>query len=75
MRRLFKEILLFISMFLILGLGMHMDKWLSSPIEHFEQLPHHAMPWHPIIYTALFYLALGVARVLIAGISRLFKQS
>jgi len=75
MRRLFKEILLFISIFLILGLGMHMDKWLSTPIEHFEQLTHHVMPWHPLIYTALFYLILGVARVLIAGIGGFFKRS
>jgi hypothetical protein len=75
MRRLIKEITIFISIFMILGLGMHMDKWLSTPIEHFEQLPNHVMPWHPLIYTVLFYFVLGAARVLIAGIGGFFKRS
>lgn len=75
MRRLAKEIFIFAVIFLLLGLGMHMDKWLSAPVEHFAQLSHHVMPWHPLIYSALFYLILGAARVLIAGIGGLFRRS
>lgn len=75
MRRIIKEISIFISMFLILGLGMHMEKWLSSPMEHFEQLSHHVMPWHPLIYTAFFYVAIGIIRVIFGGIKKLFKRS
>jgi hypothetical protein len=75
MRRILKEVWIFFIMFLILGLGMHMEKWLSSPIAHFEQLPNHVMPWHPLIYTALFYVAIGGLRVIFIGIKRLFTRS
>jgi len=75
MRKVLKEVALFISIFVILALGMHMDEWLNAPIEHIKHLSKHTMPWHPLIYTGFFYAFLAVIRVVAAGIKNLFKSS
>jgi hypothetical protein len=63
MRHLVREVVYFVILFGVLALGMHMDRWLSTPLAHWEGLSYHVMPWHPLVYTFGIYLALGAIRV------------
>ena len=68
-----KELIVFLSIFLFLAIGMHFKEWLSHPIEHIIALPKAGAygfgALHPLIFTFIVYLFLGVFR----GIGRLFK--
>ena len=72
MKSVWKEIAIFTIIFIVLSLGIHMDKWLTSPMAHFKQLHSHVMPWHPFIYTFLGYFVLGVIRALLLLIKSIF---
>ncbi|KFL35203.1 MULTISPECIES: hypothetical protein [unclassified Sulfurospirillum] len=69
-----REVLIFIVIFLVLSLGMHMNQWLSHPLEHLQQLSIHKMPYHPLLYTAILYLFLGLIRAVIKAIMKLFRR-
>jgi len=70
-----KEIFIFILLFLFLALGMHMTQWLQHPLQHLHNLMTHKMPYHPILYTTLLYLVIGVLRLAFYGIAKLFRKS
>jgi len=70
-----KEIFIFIFLFLFLALGMHMTQWLHHPLEHLRNLMTHKMPYHPLLYTILLYLLVGLMRILFYGIAKLFRKS
>ena len=57
-----KELFIFLTLMIVLALGMHFNQWISHPIEHLEQLSHHKMPYHPLLYTAFLYIILGAFR-------------
>lgn len=67
-----REVLIFIVIFLLLSLGMHMNQWLSHPLEHLQQLSIHKMPYHPLLYTTIVYLLVGLIRAVISAIMKLF---
>ncbi len=68
-----KEIVIFVLLFCILALGVHMPQWISHPIEHLHNLATHKMPYHPVLFTFIFYSFIGLIRLLIYGIKRLVK--
>jgi hypothetical protein len=57
-----KELMIFISLFIVLALGMHMNQWLTHPIEHFARLATDKMPYHPLLYTGVFYASIVFLR-------------
>ena len=69
-----REVLIFIAIFLVLALGMHMTQWLSHPLEHLHQLSIHKMPYHPLLYTVIVYLLLGLIRAVINTFMKLFRR-
>ncbi len=75
MSQAFKEIVIFLAIFIILSLGMHMDKWISAPVSHWQELPNHLMPWHPLIYVAVVYFILGTIRVTYLLLKKLFVKN
>ncbi|AFL68598.1 hypothetical protein [Sulfurospirillum barnesii] len=67
-----KECAIFIILLFVLSLGIHMNQWIAYPIEHFKHLAEHQMPYHPLLYTFIVYLLLGIIRLVIHGIIKLF---
>lgn len=72
MRKVLREIAFFCGLFVFLALGMHMDKWVSSPMEHLHALSAHTLPSHPLIYTFVIYVAIALLRGLLSMLARLF---
>ena len=69
-----KEIFIFIAVFVFLALGMHMNQWISHPIEHLYHLSSHKMPYHPLFYTAIVYAVICVIRIIIHIIMIPFRK-
>ncbi|MBP1680221.1 MAG: hypothetical protein H6Q35_560 [Proteobacteria bacterium] len=69
-----REVFIFIVIFLFLALGMHMNQWLTHPIEHLTHLSTHKMPYHPLLYTAIVYLLLGIIRAIANTFMKLFRR-
>jgi len=67
-----KEFFIFVVIFFVLSLGMHMNQWVSHPLEHFSRLMAHDMPYHPLLYTFIAYVLIGVLRLAIALVIKLF---
>ncbi len=72
-----KEIIVFLSIFIFLALGMHFSEWLSHPLEHIQALPTSGAygigALHPVVFTIAVYLILGIFRILFAYIKKLFS--
>ena len=69
-----KEFFIFILIFIVLSLGMHMNQWLTHPIEHLMHLSTQKMPYHPLLYTTIVYLFLGLLRLIISAFMKLFRK-
>lgn len=69
-----KEILIFLVIFLSLALMMHMDEWLTRPLEHLSHLSTHKMPYHPLLYTTIVYSVVGFVRLVAHAFMKLFKR-
>lgn len=69
-----REVFIFIVIFLFLALGMHMNQWLTHPIEHLTHLSTHKMPYHPLLYTTIVYLLLGIIRAIANTFMKLFRR-
>ncbi len=69
-----KELTIFISIFLILAVGMHFKEWTSHPIEHLKALPEAGAygigPIHPLVFALIVYVLFVVLR----SIVRLFRK-
>ena len=72
--RLKKELFIFVLIFSVLALGMHMSQWLTHPLEHIAHLSTHKMPYHPLLYTTIVYSILALIRVVINAIIKLFRK-
>ena len=72
--RLKKEFFIFMSIFIVLALGMHMSQWLTHPIEHISHLSTQKMPYHPLLYTTIVYCILALIRAFINAIMKLFRR-
>jgi len=70
-----KELAIFISIFLVLAIGMHFKEWTSHPVDHLMALPDAGAyglgPMHPLIFTLIIYIIIAVPR----GLVKLFKKS
>lgn len=70
--------MIFLGVFAFLAIGMHFKEWLSHPIAHIQGLPYAGAygigALHPLVFTVLGYLFLGLVRLTIRGIKRLFKK-
>ena len=69
-----KELVIFIVIFLLLALGMHMNQWLTHPMEHIAHLSEQKMPYHPLLYTFIVYLLVGFFRLIFGFILKLFRR-
>jgi hypothetical protein len=69
-----REVIIFIAIFLFLALGMHMNQWLTHPIEHLQQLSIHKMPYHPLLYSIIVYILLGIIRAIFNTFMKLFRR-
>ncbi|WP_231964823.1 hypothetical protein [Sulfurospirillum cavolei] len=49
-----------------------MNQWVSHPLEHFSRLMAHDMPYHPLFYTLIAYVLIGVLRLALALVMKLF---
>ena len=69
-----KELVIFISIFLFLTIGMHFKEWMDHPMAHIQALPHsssYGLGWeHPVVYTLVVYIIILIPR----GISKLFSK-
>jgi len=72
---LFKELLIFLAVFIILALGMHYKEWFSHPIEHLFALPHSQFgPLHPLFFSFGVYLFLLIVRIFIKLIKKAVEK-
>jgi len=62
LKRLKKEFIIFFTIFIIASLLVHYSAWISDPIGQIKALQYSAMPYHPILYTAILYILVGVIR-------------
>lgn len=69
-----KELFIFSLLFCFLALGMHMPQWIDHPMTHLHNLAEHKMPYHPLLFTFIIYVIIGIVRSLIYGIKKLFKR-
>ena len=71
-----KEIIVFLSVFIFLALGIHFSEWISHPIAHIQALPSSGAygigAFHPLVFTVTIYLILGFFRVMFGYIKKLF---
>ncbi len=67
-----KEFFIFLLLLVLLALGIHMNQWISHPIEHFQQLMSH-QPYHPLLYTFIVYAVIGSIRLIFWGLVKLFR--
>lgn len=75
MSKVSKEIVIFIGLFLFLALGMHMKQWIDHPIEHFAHLSSSQFGlFHPLYFTALFYVVLYLIRAILSTMKKLFSR-
>ena len=73
-----KELIIFLGIFAFLAIGMHFKEWISHPIAHIQALPHAGAygigALHPLVFALAGYLFLGLIRLVIRGIKRLFQK-
>ena len=69
-----KEIFIFTAIFLFLALGMHIGQWLTHPLEHLNHLSTHKMPYHPLLYTTIVYIFLGIIRAFLNILMKPFRR-
>ena len=70
-----KELIIFISIFIILTFGMHYSELLTHPFEHISNLSKSGVyglgGFHPLIFTLVVYVFILIPRFII----KLFKRS
>ncbi len=73
-----KEIIIFLSIFLILSLVQHPD-FLSSPVDRITQLPKAAAyglgVFHPIVFALIPYVIILIIRALLKKVKQLFNKN
>jgi hypothetical protein len=70
-----RELTLYLSLFVLLSLGMHFQSWLSQPLEHLSHLTQSPLGfWHPFYITLGIFLLIGLLRIIIYGIKKIFVR-
>ena len=66
MKRVFKEVAIYIALFIALSVAMHFDAWMTHPIKHIEALPTSPFgPYHPFVFTFALYVAVLIVRIFV----------
>lgn len=74
MKKLIREIIIYLVLFILLSLSMHITEWLSYPLAHIKNLYHNVFPLHPFVYTFILYIIVFILRLIFGFILRLFKK-
>ncbi|WP_083568373.1 hypothetical protein [Arcobacter sp. LA11] len=69
-----KEIVVFVVIFIVTSIVIHLDTWLSTPLIHLKALFSHPMPYHPLLYVFLIYIGIAILRGILSLILKLFKK-
>lgn len=69
-----KEVVIFIVLFIISSVVIHLSSWISNPLVHFEELFSHMMPYHPLLYVFLIYIGIVILRIVLSFLIKLFKK-
>ena len=70
-----KEIIIFISCFIILSILMHYKEFLEYPLLHIQSLPNSSLGvYHPIYLTLLVYIIILFIRFISSNILKLIKR-
>jgi len=76
MSRIIKELIIFVVLLLLLSLSIHMEQWLSDPIDHVSNLSHSQFGLlHPLYFTFGVYFVMSLIRLVIALIGRVFRRA
>ena len=71
-----KEIIIYLSLFVILALMMHQEAWFNAPIDHIKNVSNSTMgTYHPIYLSLLIYFIIFGIRKLFGFVSKKFKKS
>jgi len=73
MKRILREVLIFGVVLLLLALMQHGDL-LSAPGARMALMQEKGNYLHPIYWSAAVYLIIGIVRLVIAGMAKLFKR-
>lgn len=65
-----RELIIYFVIFILLSFFMHMDKWLSFPIEHIKHLFHYVFPLHPLVYSFIGYIIVWFIRLIFEPLFR-----
>lgn len=69
-----KEFIIFLVLFLVSSGLVHITAWLNNPIEQFQLLFSHPMPYHPFLYVFLIYIVIAIIRIVINLVKKLFTR-
>lgn len=69
-----KELIVFLVLFIIASLTVHMSEWFSIPLDHMSALSSHPMPYHPILYVLIIYILVSLLRGVFTLLSKLLKR-
>jgi hypothetical protein len=69
-----KELMIFLTIFLFLAIGMHFKEWISHPVEHLMALPKAGAygfgAFHPLIFTTIIYGVISFFRGIVYLLSK-----
>ena len=74
MKKIFKEILIYIGILLVLAIGVHPDI-VTSPIDRFEMMGFAKNYGHPFVWSLASYFLLALFRVLFIVIKRFVTKA
>ncbi len=75
MKRLKRELLIFVGLFFALAIGMHYEEWFDHPLEHVEALPSSPLgPLHPLIIVFGVYMLLVMVRLFIKMMRKILSR-
>lgn len=74
-RALLKEVLIYLSIFIVLALGVHVNAWVSSPIAHIKALPSSSMgALHPLLLSFGVYAIVALIRGVVKFIKKVIAR-
>jgi len=69
-----KELVIFLILFVVTSVVVHLSAWMANPMFHMQALFSHVIPYHPILYVFLIYIIIVVLRVVLFLVLKLFKR-
>ena len=70
-----KELLIFLSLFFVLAIGMHYHAWMYDPLEHIQALSSSSLgSFHPLYLTLAVYISVGIIRLIVGVLKRVFSS-